>query len=71
MKEGSAAAIAAADGTREGNRLRLSKRFSGSFYICGQGALSGKTDKNIPFAQGERGIFFGIWEKFSAKKQDF
>lgn len=58
MKEGSAAAKAAADGTREGDRLRLSKRFSGSFYICGQGALSGKTDKNIPFAQGERGIFF-------------
>lgn len=70
MKEGSAAAGAAADGTREGGRLRISKRSPGSFYIRGQDAISGRTDENIPFAQGERGIFFNLG-KILIKKAGF
>lgn len=71
MKEGSAAAETAADGTREGDRRGFQSDSPTLFMSADKILYRGEQVNSIPFAQGERGIFFLIWENYSSKKQDF
>lgn len=58
MKEGSAAAETAADGTREGDRRGFQSDSPTLFMSADKILYRGEQVNSIPFAQGERGIFF-------------